>query len=142
MSEAIPRHTRALSLASQISTTRSATVYIDWGFYFRYALTEQLDLYAGGTFTHFSNGRLNEPNLGLNTIGPLVSLRYNNWQTRPVYEKRALPPFEGFWRLVVAGSAGSKGVFVPTTSAELEDTDTPREVRGVQRDGSPLPQVL
>ncbi len=98
-------------------------VYIDWGFYLHYLLTEKLDLYAGATFTHFSNGHTKDPNLGLNTYGPLVSLRYNFHDERPSLVRRETGPYPGNWELALSGAGGFKNVTVPTETPSLEDTD-------------------
>ena len=61
----------------------STAAYMDVGLYFRYLLTQKLDLYAGAALSHFSSGQVHKPNQGLNTASPLVSLRYNFGAPRP-----------------------------------------------------------
>ena len=84
---------------------------IDWGFYARYATTPRTLLYMGVDFTHRSNGAVNQHNLGINTIGPRVSLQYN---LAPGTSNRQLkgprPPFTPSWEFVVGGAAGVKNV--------------------------------
>ncbi|MEY4925727.1 MAG: hypothetical protein RI894_163 [Bacteroidota bacterium] len=41
-----------------------------------FRLTPNLELMAGGSFTHFSNGSSQLPNLGINALAPFLSLRY------------------------------------------------------------------
>jgi len=53
------------------------SVYIDAAFTATWRLTPRWDLAAGAGFTHFSNGGTAKPNLGLNTIQPVVNFRYN-----------------------------------------------------------------
>lgn len=50
--------------------------YINAGFYFNWLLTPQLNVNAGVTLSHFSNGNTNIPNAGLNTIGLKLGLAY------------------------------------------------------------------
>ena len=52
------------------------TAYLNASFYLKYTLTRQLDLNAGVSFSHFSNGNTALPNAGLNTLGAKVSLAY------------------------------------------------------------------
>jgi hypothetical protein len=102
-----------------------ATVYFDMGLYFRYLLTNEFAVYAGAAFTHFSTGQVHEPNKGLNTVSPLVSLRYDFGSTR-ARNTEPLPPFEKRLHRVVAFAVGSKEIDVDTDSPELEGTDRRR----------------
>ena len=111
----------------------NGTVYIDWGFYLQYLLSNNVDLTGGVSFTHFSNGRVREPNVGLNTVTPVVSVRYNFHEQRPVLVRR--PPKEGFrpsWELVLIGAGGSKNVSASTDDPELKETDR-RQTFGVAK---------
>ena len=105
------------------SVSTATTFYTDWGFFVHYAVAKRLDLSAGGTYTHYSNGGLGDPNDGLNTLSLLGGLRYNFDRERPRFVRRELPPFKGFYELVVAAAGGSKEVDVPTSSPELRERD-------------------
>lgn len=50
---------------------------IDAGLNLQYNLTRRVELMAGFSLTHFSNGTIKEPNQGINTIAPKISLKYN-----------------------------------------------------------------
>lgn len=50
--------------------------YLNADFYFNVMLTRQLDLSAGLSMTHFSNGNTKFPNAGLNSIGMKFGLLY------------------------------------------------------------------
>jgi len=82
---------------------------IDWGFYLRYVATPQSSLYAGVDFTHRSNGGMQQPDQGLNVIGPSVGLRYN---LAPERTPRSIdaPPFRPSWEYVVGVAGGRKNV--------------------------------
>lgn len=54
-----------------------AAVYFGLDFNFAYRFTRELDLTYGVGFTHFSNGNLYEPNLGLNLLGFAIGMKYN-----------------------------------------------------------------
>ncbi|TRZ41272.1 acyloxyacyl hydrolase [Robertkochia solimangrovi] len=52
-------------------------VYFSVGFTWTYKWTREMDLVTGIDFTHFSNGRSNTPNYGLNMFGIHLGMRYN-----------------------------------------------------------------
>lgn len=54
---------------------------IDVGLNLQYYLTPKIELVTGFSLTHFSNGTIKEPNQGINTIAPKVSLKYNFYDT-------------------------------------------------------------
>lgn len=54
-----------------------ANAYINAGVQFNWMLTRQVDLIAGVSATHFSNGNTKFPNTGLNTTGLKVGVVYN-----------------------------------------------------------------
>lgn len=89
---------------------------IDWGFYLRYATTPRTRLYMGADFTHRSNGGMSQPDLGINTFGPRVSLQYNLAPGTPNRQLKAPhPPFTPSWEFVVGAAAGVKNVAaIPT----------------------------
>jgi len=95
---------------------------IDWGFYLRYATTARTRLYMGADFTHRSNGGMSQPDLGINTFGPRVSLQYNlapGTSNRRL--KAAPPPFTPSWEFVIGGAAGVKNVAERTTPIYQRD---------------------
>lgn len=53
-----------------------ATAYIDVDLYMKWMLSKYLDLNAGISLTHFSNGNTTYPNMGLNTGGIRLGLAY------------------------------------------------------------------
>jgi len=53
------------------------TVYFNVNFGWAYKWTKELDLLYGMDFSHFSNGRSNTPNWGLNMLGFNLGLRYH-----------------------------------------------------------------
>ncbi len=99
-----------------------ATVYFDTALYFRFLLTEKVALYGGAAFTHFSTGQVHEPNKGLNTLSPLISIRYN-FDPEPKKVAEPLPPFDRRLDSILAFAVGSKEIAVDTQSPELVETD-------------------
>lgn len=53
------------------------SVFIDLGAYLSYRLSSRWEVSAGWDFKHVSNGTLERPNLGANTIGATVRVAYN-----------------------------------------------------------------
>ncbi len=70
------------------------TAYIDADFYLSWRLSNHLDLNAGISLSHYSNGNTSIPNAGLNIIGGRISLAYYlNRKNDKLIPKRAIPPF-------------------------------------------------
>ena len=112
------------------ATGSSITAYLDWGLYLNYLLSTKLDVAGGLSFTHFSNGRTREPNIGLNTLAPRMSLRYNFHQERKTLLRRNLTEFKPSWELLFAVSGGSKNISALTDNIELQQVDR-RQIFGV-----------
>lgn len=72
----------------------AVTAYIDADFYVNWRLTPWLDLNAGLSLSHYSNGNTEYPNAGLNTLGAKIGLAYciNRPATAPVAVRR-IPAF-------------------------------------------------
>jgi hypothetical protein len=85
-------------------------VRIDWAFYLRYVLTPQTSLYAGADFTHRSNGGMQQPDQGINVIGPSVGVRYNLSPERAPRRFVDDSTFHPAWEFVVGASGGRKNV--------------------------------
>jgi len=56
------------------------TVHLNIGIHAFYPLTKKLDLGAGISFVHFSNGGFERPNRGFNIYTPSVELKYHLFQ--------------------------------------------------------------
>ena len=82
-------------LTNQYNTSIGAgeSFFIDGGLNMDVELSKHLDLIAGFSLTHFSNGALKIPNSGINSIAPKVSLKYNLYD-RPKFIKHELPKFK------------------------------------------------
>lgn len=107
-----------------------ANAYINAGLQLNWMLTKELDLIAGVSATHFSNGNTKFPNAGLNTVGLKVGVAYNfNRQadalTKAAY-KAAIPIFPRHvsYDLTLFGSWRRKGVFVGNGQVAAPDAYT------------------
>lgn len=100
------------------------TFTIDWGLFLRYFLTHRIDVYAGVSFSHFSNGSLRAPNAGLNTLGPIVGIHYRLADRRAHPDRRPTPELGSRWGTAIWGAGGAKSIEVPTEVPERETIDT------------------
>jgi hypothetical protein len=69
------------------------TVYVDLGLNTEFKIKNRLYLSAGFSLSHFSNGRLKDPNLGLNTIAPKISLKYDINNNKQKFIIQEIPKF-------------------------------------------------
>jgi Lipid A 3-O-deacylase (PagL) len=83
---------------------------VNWGFYLRYLSTPRVAVYSGVEYTHRSNGGLVQPDLGINVMGPKVTVQYNFADEAPTRLVIDPPPFEPAWEFVVGGTGGVKNV--------------------------------
>ena len=89
--------------------------YLNLDFLFKWRIMREVDLTAGISLTHFSNGNTKYPNAGLNTVGGRAGLSYNFGRRTPETEPRAfIPVFPRHvsYDLVLFGSWRRKGIEV------------------------------
>lgn len=101
-----------------------ATAYIDVDLYMKWMLSKYLDLNAGISLTHFSNGNTTYPNMGLNTGGIRLGLAYYiNRQPLavPKVEREKLPDRRGLYTDVVLYGAWKQGIAHDGVSSYLLD---------------------
>lgn len=75
-----------------LSVGSKLTAYLNVDFYLDWRLTRRLDLHAGVSLTHFSNGNTEIPNAGLNGIGAKVGLAYNFGRVAAALPQRIAAP--------------------------------------------------
>lgn len=63
----------------------------------RYRVNQHLDLQLGGTFFHTSNAAFRTPNLGINTYGWHLGMRYFPTTSQPEKIKKDLSPLKNRW---------------------------------------------
>ncbi|MBE9466818.1 MAG: acyloxyacyl hydrolase [Bacteroidetes bacterium] len=88
-------------------------VYLNFGFDFKLKLLKQLYLITGLEYTHFSNGAVKKPNLGLNLITCQTGLQYflNDNDKELIHNK--IPNFEKRNEYSVILSGGIKQIAPP-----------------------------
>ena len=90
-------------------TTR-LTSYIDLGFQARRRLTDRLDLLAGFSLNHFSNGGVGSPNRGLTVTAPRVAVQRSLGARGAPRRREDRPPFAGRWESRLDGGLAVRGV--------------------------------
>ena len=102
------------------------SVFIDLGINLTYELSRHFDLGLGYSFTHFSNGALKSPNMGLNTFSPKVSLSYTINRVNHPLAKPTLPFYIRKTSIDFLVFGGVKNVIYPGS-----DVDTITKYKGV-----------
>lgn len=77
-----------------------STLYFAFSTGVNIQLSKHLDLSAGLTFTHFSNGAVRLPNLGMNFWSPQIGLQYV-FKERPTYVHTKKPRYLKEWEWIV-----------------------------------------
>lgn len=77
-----------------------------------FRLGKHVDLFVSEGFTHYSNGALGWPNLGLNIPSLKAGLRVYP-QAVPVKEKQFSNDFKGYWQLTTNLGTGIKTLWAP-----------------------------
>jgi len=96
------------SYNTSIGATES--VFIDLGANLKYELSPHFDLGFGFSFTHFSNGALKSPNLGLNTFSPKISLEYRINKFIPEVLQQPIPKYIRNTTVDISIFGGAKNV--------------------------------
>ena len=100
---------------SNIMMGSKVNAYLNVDFLFKWRIMREVDITAGISLTHFSNGNTKYPNAGLNTIGGRAGLSYNFGRRTPETEPRAfIPAFQRHvsYDLVLFGSWRRRGIEV------------------------------
>lgn len=92
--------------------------YIDAGLNVQYYLTKHINIETGFSLTHFSNGALKDPNYGLNTIAPKISLKYS-FDDYPVFIKHEIPKFIKKNEWYISAFAGMKNVIFDSVNINI-----------------------
>lgn len=64
---------------------------------FRYRINKHVDVQLGGYFTHISNAALKTPNLGVNSYGARIGVRYFPVNSQPERITKELTPLKNRW---------------------------------------------
>lgn len=86
------------------------SVYIDVGMTYEMPLAKRWWLLAGFTGTHYSNGGSQQPNWGMNQVGPLVYVKYDLQERKLPQVRRKLGPFEPTWEVAATFSFGVRNL--------------------------------
>ncbi len=95
-----------------------STVYFSFALGAGFQLDKHLELSTNLTYTHFSNGAVRLPNLGINLISPQVSLQYL-FGTRPDFIRKEIPQYQKEWEWIV--------LLAPSMRQESFNFDSPSD---------------
>ena len=85
------------------------TVFFDAGFNATFLLGKHFNLTAGVSYTHFSNGAVKLPNLGINMFAPRLELEYI-FGGRPELRKTATTKYKKEWEWIILVAPSMKQV--------------------------------
>ncbi|PLW93849.1 MAG: hypothetical protein C0591_13825 [Marinilabiliales bacterium] len=85
------------------------TVFFDFGINSSIKLAKNWDLNLGFNYTHFSNGAVKLPNLGVNVFAPQVGVQYIVKQ-RPTYKVQEVPKYLKEWEWLITASPSIRQV--------------------------------
>ena len=95
-----------------------STIYFAFSLGANIQISKHLDLNAGLTYTHFSNGAVKLPNLGINFWSPQISLQYI-FNERPEFIHQEKPHYLKEWEWIVILAPAFRQV-----SYEFDDNGT------------------
>lgn len=98
----------------------SQSVYIDVGLNLRYAPKGPLEYALGFSLSHFSNGALKQPNLGLNTIAPKLSVGYRLDNRSIIADRKPLEVFHKKREWLITAFGGATNIIFDSVDVSLE----------------------
>jgi hypothetical protein len=94
------------------------TAFVDIGIFFDFQLGKHLDLSTGVALNHFSNGAGKVPNMGINTAGARISLKYI-FNSRPQFiERDFIPKYKKQWEFLGVFAFSHKQMAFDTLSSD------------------------
>ena len=96
-------------------------LFIGFEAFLNVSLSHNMDLKVGLSFIHSSNGKLSEPNDGLNYYGPNFGIKYHFNKERLIFKEQIIPDFEQKEEILLWTSAA-------TQQKELDTGDLSRGV--------------
>ncbi|NDW11859.1 hypothetical protein D0T50_03020 [Bacteroides sp. 214] len=117
---------------NNIALGSTVNIHVAGNLYFKWKLSNKLDLHAGAGFTHFSNGANSLPNKGLNILSGFVELAYHFNRKELLPDLSGLltpPPFEKKIEHDLMFLVTSREAKVDTTGTGLPDIYTKRKFK-------------
>jgi len=97
------------------------TFYIDLGLKTAYYFSDKLSLEMGFSLSHFSNGRLKEPNMGLNAIAPKFSFHYQIKPHKIEWGENDIPKFKNKNEIYLSTFTGLKNIIYDSLNISLSE---------------------
>lgn len=104
----------------QISLGSSKAGYANLRIYLQYKLSPHIELDAGASITHFSNGATVKPNKGINMISPSIGLYYQFHPEEQPIARAEIPEYKDHWEWNAVFNFGQKQVAFDTTNSPKE----------------------
>lgn len=103
------------SFTNPYNFSTGSSVNVFFGLYLEqsFDIGKQYHLFVCEGFTHYSNGALSYPNLGLNIPNLKFGLRYQPRFAEKI-NKGSKPKFEKYWCITMPVAGGTKKLFAPT----------------------------
>ncbi len=86
------------------------SVHIEGGPNVEFRMADRWSLIGALTFTHFSNGGSQRPNHGINTVGPMIFVKFDTDTPVQLPTRRQIGDYPNGWDLTVCGSAGKRNL--------------------------------
>jgi hypothetical protein len=86
-----------------------ANVFFDFGINADIILTKKWNLIVAMNYSHYSNGAVKLPNLGINLCGARIGAQYM-FRERPNYIVKEIPDFENEWEWLITASPSIRQV--------------------------------
>lgn len=112
-------HYDPITNPANIAISTDKSVYIGAGISLKYVLSKRFTASLGYGFTHYSNGRLQLPNFGLNTGATKVSLSYDLYLDPIRYQSQVKPAFTGHYEWILSAYGGTRNVSYLGTSVDI-----------------------
>ncbi len=95
------------------------TVYIDLGFGAEYRIAENLYTSLGFSLSHFSNGKIKQPNFGINTIAPKLTIKYKIGKDDIVFRHQEVPKFQSANEFYLSMFTGAKNILYDSLNTAI-----------------------
>jgi hypothetical protein len=102
-----------------IAIGAKGTVYIDLGFGAEYRISESLQANLGFSLSHFSNGKIKQPNFGFNTIAPKLTIKYRFSKDNVTFQHQKVPKFQPNNEFYLSVFTGAKNILYDSLNTSI-----------------------
>ena len=105
-----------------IAIGSKVTLHSNFGVKFVYSPINRLNLSAALILSHFSNGSLQTPNMGINLLAPRFGLSYNMNYDKVNFNKQEVPEFKQNTELLISPFFALKNISYSDLGIQAQDT--------------------